>query len=173
MVKYVQDREIYNEVVLQYMLKASQFLWLATADIKDMHVDHNGKMISFLDVLSELVSRKVEIRLLHAKEPGKAFRRDFDKNRNLIKGMEMILCPRVHMKTVIVDGKFAYSGSANITGAGMGAKNENKRNFESGFITDEPAFIDKVMDQFDKIWMGVYCRDCRRREYCSSYMDLV
>lgn len=34
----------------------------------------------------------------------------------------MILCPRVHFKSVIVDGRFVFSGSANLTDAGMGAK---------------------------------------------------
>ena len=44
-----------------------------------------------------------------------------------IEGVERILCPRVHFKSVIVDGRFAYSGSANLTGAGMGAKSKEKR----------------------------------------------
>jgi phosphatidylserine/phosphatidylglycerophosphate/cardiolipin synthase-like enzyme len=50
--------------------------------------------------------------------------------------MERILCPRVHLKSLIIDGRFAYVGSANLTGAGMGAKSDRRRNFESGIITD-------------------------------------
>lgn len=45
--------------------------------------------------------------------------------------MERMLCPRVHFKCIIVDGVKAYFGSANLTGAGMGAKSEKKRNFEN------------------------------------------
>lgn len=55
---------------------------------------------------------------------------------NLIDAMERILCPRVHLKSLIIDGRFAYVGSANLTGAGMGAKSDRRRNFESGIITD-------------------------------------
>jgi len=67
----------------------------------------------------------------------------------------------------------AYSGSANITGAGMGAKGVDKRNFESGFITDESAIIDKITEQFDSIWRGSRCSSCKRKEYCSDYKDLL
>ncbi|MBC8379281.1 MAG: phospholipase D family protein, partial [Planctomycetes bacterium] len=88
-----------------------------------------------------------------AKEPGKAFREDFDRYPNLIGGMERLLCPRVHFKCVIVDGRVAYSGSANLTVAGRGAKSSKRRNFESGIITTDPAMVEAIMDQFDTVWM--------------------
>jgi phosphatidylserine/phosphatidylglycerophosphate/cardiolipin synthase-like enzyme len=113
------------------------------------------------------------VRLLHAKEPGRAFRRDFDKYPNLIEGMERILCPRVHFKSVVVDGEFVYTGSANLTGAGMGAKSADKRNFESGVITDEAEIIGKIMDQFDGIWRGEHCRACKRKQFCADYKDIL
>jgi len=95
--------------------------------------------------------------MLHAKEPGPNFRRDFDKYPNLINGMEWILCTRVHLKFVVIDGRFAYTGSTNLTEAGMGTKNINKRNFEAGIITDDKRIVEKVMDQFDSIWVGKFC----------------
>ena len=55
--------------------------------------------------------------------------------------MERMLCPRVHFKCIIVDGVKAYFGSANLTGAGMGAKSEKKRNFENGVLTDKILFF--------------------------------
>lgn len=136
-------------------------------------MDKKGRMVPFLEVLSDLVKKKVEIRLLHAKEPGPAFRRDFDRYPNLIKGMERILCPRVHLKSVIIDGEFAYSGSANLTGAGMGAKTAGRRNFEAGIITDDKRIIGKIMDQIDKIWRGEHCRGCKRKEFCADYKDIL
>ena len=173
MLKFVTDREIYEEVVCGMVPKARELLWLATSDIKDMYVDKMGKMVPFIEVLSDLVDRKVEIRLLHAKEPGKAFREDFDRYPNLIKGIERILCPRVHLKCVVVDGRIAYSGSANLTGAGQGAKGRDRRNFESGIITDKKDIVEAVMEQFDAIWRGEYCRSCKRKEYCSDYKDIL
>ena len=100
------------------------------------------------------------------------FRRDFDRYPNLIDGMERILCPRVHFKSVVVDGRFAYSGSANLTGAGMGAKSSHHRNFESGFVTTDPGTVRAIMEQFDRVWMGAECEACRRKRYCADHQEL-
>ena len=41
------------------------------ADIKDMYVDAGGReMVPFLEVLDGMVKRGVEVRLIHAKDPG-------------------------------------------------------------------------------------------------------
>ena len=172
MLEYITDKDVYEKVICKAVGKARKFLWIATSDLKDLHVRKNKSMVPFLEILSDLVNEQVEIRLLHAKEPGPAFRRDFDRYPNLISGMERILCPRVHLKTVIIDGDFAYTGSANLTGAGMGAKSENKRNFEAGFITDDKKTISKIMEQFDGIWRGTHCSSCMRKKYCSDYLDM-
>lgn len=173
MVELITDRDIYEKVICSGVPKAKRFLWLATADLKDLHVDKQGKMVPFLEILSDLVTTRVEIRLLHAKEPGPVFRRDFDKYPNLIGGMERILCPRVHFKSVIIDGTFAYTGSANLTGAGMGAKTAGRRNFEAGIITDDKKIIGEIMDQFDRIWRGEHCGRCKRKQFCADYEDLL
>ncbi|MHC5145758.1 MAG: phospholipase D-like domain-containing protein, partial [Planctomycetota bacterium] len=152
--EFITDREIYERVLQEQVPKAQDFVWIGTSDIKDLHVDSNRRMVPFLKVLSDLIKKQISIRLIHAKEPGKRFRDDFDRYPNLIDGMERLLCPRVHFKCVIIDGRFAYSGSANLTGAGMGAKSPKRRNFESGIITTYPAFIDPIMAQFDAVWMG-------------------
>ena len=173
MLEFITDREIYEKVICELIPRTKRSLWLATADLKDLHVDKNGRMVPFLEVLSDLVKRYVEIRLLHAKEPGVRFRRDFDKYPNLIKGMERILCPRIHLKTAIIDGEFAYTGSANLTGAGMGAKSTGRRNFEAGIITDDRRIVGGIMKQFDDIWRGEHCLKCARKEYCADYVDLL
>ncbi|MBN1982192.1 MAG: phospholipase D family protein [Chitinivibrionales bacterium] len=173
MLELITDRDIYQKVICDRIPKARQFLWLATADLKDLYVDKHKKMVPFLEILSDLIDRRVEIRLLHAKEPGPAFRRDFDKYPNLIKGLEQILCPRVHFKSVIIDGSFAYTGSANLTGAGMGAKSQHKRNFETGIITTDPELIDPLLQQFDSIWMGRHCKPCQRKQFCAEHKDLI
>ncbi|MCK5683521.1 phospholipase, partial [bacterium] len=82
-------------------------------------------------------------------------------------------CPRVHFKIIVVDGVFAFSGSANLTGAGMGAKSPRRRNFESGIITTESNLVSSIMEQYDNVWMGKFCKDCSRKEYCSEVSDLI
>jgi len=72
-------------------------LWIGTADIKDLHIKSGLKDSEpFLKVLADLIKRGVEVRLIHAKEPGPAFREDFDKYPALATGLERVLCPRVH-----------------------------------------------------------------------------
>jgi len=173
MLEFITDKEIYEKVICERVPEAKKFVWLATADLKDLYVDKKGKMVPFLEVLSDLVKKKVEIRLLHAKEPGAAFRKDFDRYPNLIKGIERILCPRVHFKSVVIDGDFAYTGSANLTGAGIGAKSADRRNFEAGIITDDKKIIDDIIEQFDRVWRGEHCRQCRRKKFCADYKDLL
>ncbi len=169
MIEFVTDRELYTRVILQAVPRARKFLWIATSDLKDMYVEKGRKAVPFLEILSDLIGKNVSVRLIHAKEPGANFRKDFDRYPNLVRGLERVLCPRVHFKAVIVDGRFAFMGSANITGAGMGAKATSRRNFENGIITDEKQLIRPVMDQFDGIWMGARCGECRRKEYCADF----
>jgi phosphatidylserine/phosphatidylglycerophosphate/cardiolipin synthase-like enzyme len=170
-IEFISDREIYERVIQQTVPSAQRFLWLATADLKDLHVHRGSGMVPFLAVLSELIADGVSVRLLHAKEPGPAFRRDFDLYPNLVTGLERMLCPRVHVKSVVVDGRVAYCGSANLTGAGMGAKSSRRRNFEAGFLTESPDIVDAIMEQFDQIWMGSQCVGCGRRKYCADPPD--
>ena len=169
MIEFVRDREIYEKVVRGAVPEARERVWIATADLKDLHVERgNGGMAPFTGVLAGLVRKGVEVRLLHAKEPGENWRRDFDRYPTLREGMERMLCPRVHFKCVVVDGRWAYFGSANLTGAGMGAKNGRNRNFECGVWTDEAELVRAQEEQFDTVWRGDFCGDCGRREFCGD-----
>ena len=123
MPQFLSNREIYEQVICEVVPQAKDLLWIATADIKDMYVDTGGRdMAPFLEALDGMLKRGVELRLIHAKEPGQNWRDDFDRYPDLWQGMERMLCPRVHFKCIIIDGRKAYFGSANLTGAGMGAK---------------------------------------------------
>lgn len=108
----------------------------------------------------------MEVRLIHAKEPGPAFREDFDRYPVLRTQLERLLCPRVHFKTLIFDMKTAYVGSANLTGAGIGMKSSARRNFEAGILTDETSLVEAAVEQFDRVWRGAYCKDCGRKKFC-------
>lgn len=165
--RFVINEELYKQAIVP-VAGASAFVWIGTADIKDLHVQYQGNVKSFLAVLDTLVKKKVAIRLLHAKDPGVNFRRSFDKFPELWESMERQLCPRVHFKHIIIDGKIAYTGSANLTGAGLGMKSANTRNFESGFIITDPTIIESIMKQFDEVWLGRFCKTCRRKEFCQD-----
>lgn len=110
----------------------------------------------------------MEVRLIHAKEPGQNFREDFDKYPVLYDRLERVLCSRVHFKILVFDGKKVYVGSANLTGAGIGMKTDNKCNFEAGILTDTPEVVELVLNQFDEIRKDKHCKLCKRRDYCSD-----
>jgi phosphatidylserine/phosphatidylglycerophosphate/cardiolipin synthase-like enzyme len=154
--------------VLSKVKDVKSTLWIGTADIKDLYVEMGKQKIPFLSLLARLIKKGVSVRLIHAKEPGPAFREDFDKYPELFDGLERVLCPRVHFKMIILDCKTAYIGSANLTGAGMGMKSENNRNFEAGILTDDPPIVEQAMDQFDSVWNGSMCKKCRRKQYCAD-----
>jgi len=166
-INFVTNEQLYKQAI-EPVAGANSFVWIGTADIKDLHVHFKGTVQSFLSVLDSLVKKKVAIRLLHAKEPGVNFRKSFDKYPLLWENMERQLCPRIHFKHIIIDGRYAYTGSANLTGAGLGIKSINTRNFESGFVTTNPEIVKAVMSQFDDVWMGKYCKNCKRKVYCSD-----
>lgn len=164
---YISNESHYEQVT-ERIKTVKKTLWIGTADIKDLYVKDGRGTKPLLEVLSDLAKRGVEIRLIHAKEPGPAFRRDFDKYPALIEGMERALCPRVHFKIIIFDLKTAYVGSANLTGAGLGMKGENTRNFEAGVLSSNKDFVKNAAEQFDSVWMGAYCKGCRRKAFCGD-----
>jgi phosphatidylserine/phosphatidylglycerophosphate/cardiolipin synthase-like enzyme len=83
------------------------------------------------------------------------------------------LCPRTHLKLVIVDGRDLYLGSANWTGAGLGAKHEERRNFELGLLTQDERLVDAAQDAYERIWRGGECANCRMREVCPMPLDVL
>src|SRR5262245_32378472 len=112
------------------MLSARVSLWIATANVKDVRVEApigsvaraRGRYVSLLERLAELVQRGVEVRLLHARPPSQAFRQALRRSKALTAPkFELRECPRSHLKLIIVDGAYLYLGSANFTGAGLGA----------------------------------------------------
>ncbi len=120
-----------------------------------------------LALFRTLARRGVELRLLHAELPSRPFRAAFDRSRTLVRGgLQLKICPRVHFKCVRVDGAWVYLGSANLTGAGLGAKHPDARNFELGFVTEDFDTIDRVTALYESVWSGAECGRCRLRSVC-------
>ena len=165
MLTFISDAEHYSKVIA-HVPKVKRSLWIGTADIKDLYVKVGSQTKPFLAVLAQLIKKGVEVRLIHAKEPGPAFREDFDKYPALFDGLERALCPRVHFKILVFDNQVVYIGSANLTGAGIGMKGDGTRNFEAGILTDEPSLVDAAADHLDSVWQGLKCKKCRRKDFC-------
>ncbi len=160
---------LYREVVLDKLAHARESVLIATANVKAMYVDTggDGTFRPILDLFGKLAARGVELRLLHAELPSRPFRAAFDRKKKLVAGgLQLKQCPRVHFKAVLVDGAWVYLGSANLTGAGLGAKDPDRRNFELGFVTEDFDVVDRTTALFESVWSGAECRTCKLRSIC-------
>lgn len=165
-VELVIDARHFYRIVRDGILRAKVSLEIATADFKAMLVPEAGlnRARSIIEIFRGLASRGVEIRLLHAGTPSSAALRELKSE--LPGNLTIRRCPRLHAKAVIIDCKGMYLGSANLTGAGLGAKADGRRNFEWGIWTESPPLIDGVLEQFNALWEGRQCRRCQRKDIC-------
>jgi len=182
----IVDGDHLRRVVIDGMLKAEVSLDIMTADFKAMLVPPapgsgggglsrswgrgSGGAPSIVHHLVKLAQKGVEVRLLHSGVPSGPAMRELKKLLPKLKdqGGSLVIrrCPRIHSKSVIVDACAMYLGSANLTGAGLGAKSANRRNFEMGIWTHASPLIDSVLQAFNTLWEGQHCRDCQRKDFC-------
>jgi phosphatidylserine/phosphatidylglycerophosphate/cardiolipin synthase-like enzyme len=172
------------ERVIAAILAAHTSVWIGTANAKELMIE-DGRAApgrrrtarqdtyrSVLASLDELAARGVELRLLHAELPSRPFREELANHPRLVAGgLALRRCPRVHLKVVIVDGALLYLGSANWTGAGLGARGSGRRNFELGIVTDDGPLLDQVQGLYEQIWRGGECAGCKLRELCPGPLD--
>ena len=179
-VTLVSDRAHYEEVILGAIARARVSVWIGTANLKELHVEAKvgtraraqGRYVTILETFQELASRGVELRILHGALPSRPFREELARRRVLARPLAMRHCPRVHLKLIAVDGRSLYLGSANFTGAGLGAKGEGRRNFEMGILTDDEGLLDAAQERFERIWSGKECGTCKLRSVCPRPLDL-
>ena len=164
-VEYLTGDAIYKRVLTELLPSAKDSLLIATATLKATRVKkRDGSSESIVRVLARLARRGVEVRILHSGVPSGPFLEDL---KGVAPGtFQMRRCPRTHFKAAIVDGQRLYVGSANLTGAGLGAKSARRRNFEMGLVSDDPALVDTVADLFEAVWSGAMCKKCDREAFC-------
>jgi phosphatidylserine/phosphatidylglycerophosphate/cardiolipin synthase-like enzyme len=164
-VELLANADHFRRVVEEGMLRAKTSLDISTADFKAMIVPQpGGGGISIVAALRRLAARGVEIRLLHAGTPSAAAL--VELRAGLPANLTIRRCPRLHAKAVIIDCRAMYLGSANLTGAGLGAKGDCRRNFELGIWTESSALIDGVLEEFNALWEGRRCVGCGRKDVC-------
>ena len=178
-VRWLEDRAHYD-FVIGALSRAQHSLWIATANLKDVRMEApigtvaraRKRYVSVVEYFSGLVSSGVELRILLGSPPSGPFRESLGKRKALVPTRQWLRqCPRVHLKLVVVDGADLYLGSANFTGAGMGAKGDSRRNFELGITTTDHVLVDAAQRRFDRIWSGRECKGCRVRDKCPAPLD--
>jgi phosphatidylserine/phosphatidylglycerophosphate/cardiolipin synthase-like enzyme len=178
----VVDRQHYDHVTLA-IERARTSVWIGTANVKQLMLEApigtrdraRGRYVPILDALQSLCDRGVQVRLLHAAPPSRPFREELAaRSRRLSPThFQMRACMRVHLKMIAIDGALLYLGSANFTGAGLGARADGRRNFEMGVVTDDEWMLDVAQARFDAIWRGAECASCRLRRECPKPLDRV
>ncbi len=159
--------DLHRAVIEERVLQARSHVWIATADLKDMHVRAGRRFQPVLALFDVMAARGVSFRIVHSALPSRYFRRTLERYERLTGGaLELQVCPRSHWKMVIVDGRFGYCGSANFTGAGLGAKAPHKRNLELGVVSEAAGFVRNLEVEFDRFWIGEHCDQCRLRSIC-------
>ncbi|HEY3821131.1 MAG TPA: phospholipase D family protein [Polyangiaceae bacterium] len=181
-ISFVVDRGHYEDVTLA-IARARTSVWIATANVKQLMTEApigtrdraRGRYVPILDTLQSLCDRGVQVRILHATPPSGPFRDELAGRaaRLTRPRFEMRLCPRVHMKMIAIDGALLYLGSANFTGAGLGAKGDGRRNFELGIATDDEWMLDRAQARFEAIWRGGECGACKLRRECPGPLDRI
>jgi phosphatidylserine/phosphatidylglycerophosphate/cardiolipin synthase-like enzyme len=168
--EYLTGDELYDRVLREVVPSAKDSLFIATATLKATRTPGpNGSAESIVRLLERMGRRGVQVRILHSGVPSGPFLKDLKAVKP--GAFQMRRCPRTHFKAAIVDGGRLYLGSANLTGAGLGAKSARRRNFEVGLVTDDPALVDMVADLFEAIWSGTMCRRCGRRPFCPAPLE--
>ncbi|MGB1124260.1 MAG: phospholipase D family protein [Phycisphaeraceae bacterium] len=176
-VELVMDGQHLRRVIYDGILKAKVSVDIATADLKAVLVPDPGKTPSrrstppsILEHLCRVAQRGVEVRILHAGVPSgpaiQELKSLIKKHGELPANLMLRRCPRLHAKAVILDADRMYMGSANLTGAGLGAKADQNRNHELGVWTTSPDLIDSVSQYFNHLWEGGACEGCGRRDVC-------
>lgn len=188
--RLIVDRDHYVTLI-KAIEDAKVSVWISTANVKSMMIEApvgtvaraRGKYVSILDTFDGLARRGVDLRLLHAGLPSGPFRTELRKHPGLVtqkktvprdkssRGLAIRQCPRVHLKVIAIDGRLLYLGSANFTGAGLGAKGDGRRNFELGILTDDDVMLDTAQERFEAIWSGKECKGCKVRRFCPAPLD--
>lgn len=165
------DADHFQQVVREGLCKANVSIDIMTADFKAMLVPDgvSRRARSIVGIFRRLASKGVEIRILHAGVPSSAALIELKKKlpTNLI----IRRCPRLHSKVILIDSRMLYIGSANLTGAGLGAKADGRRNFEMGIWTSDDGMIDRVSQEFNQLWEGHHCESCKRKDICPAPLE--
>ncbi len=159
----VVNKEIYDEFLIKHAFKAEKSLWIMTGVSSDFRVQIVSKKTYRISEVLIALSKHIDLRIISGKGPeGSVLIRNlWNYDPKLV-----FHCPRTHSKVFIVDGKEAYIGSGNLTGAGMGRTDPTQRNWEVGIITDEYLELWKLINFYEKLWSGEYCPSCTFRGNC-------
>lgn len=168
--------ENFFQEVIKLACAAKSSIKIMTADFNRLRLKPTKKQgkkygdgTPFFDFLIEMANKGVSVEIITA-EQSVFFQDDVERaNCNTSNNFSVWLCARNHAKVVIIDDKFAYIGSANVTKAGLGQPYCTPGNFEVGILTEDPEIIASLNKRFSDIKLYKFCDDCHRQKDCIEY----
>ena len=166
--------ENFYEEVINRICAAKSSIKIMTADINLIRLKPTASQgdkykdgTPFVDFLIEKAKKGVPVQIISA-EKSERFQEDVERAYcgEAGKSFSVWFCARNHAKVVIIDDKFAYVGSANMTRAGIGQPYASPGNFEVGFIIEAPEIVSSLNNLFSRITNHEFCEGCHRRKDC-------
>lgn len=168
--------ENHYQDVIQRICTAKSSIKIMTANFKRFRLkptDNQGEGYKdgtpFVKYLMAKAVQGVSVQIICSR-PSTSFSEEWEEYYRQMNPelFEYKFCERNHAKVVIIDDKFAYVGSANVTPAGLGQGIFTPGNFEAGIFTAEPEIISPLKALFSMIWEGDCCSDCHRIDKCKT-----
>ncbi len=179
-------KELMVEPLAPQLKRSAKYVGAAKKGSSARSKKGSGHFVSVFEHFEQLAARGATVRILHSGVPTTAFAKELISRKQLLRdkplsksnpeqepSLALRRCPRVHLKTVIADGAKMYLGSANWTGAGLGAKGHGRRNFELGILTQDDTWLDEVQALYERIWTGKECTHCAMRALCPQPIDTL
>ena len=159
------------------MLDAKRSVWIATANLKELMVEgpvlalgrRRNSYRSVLEAFDELAQRGVELRILHASLPSRPFRDEFDRHQRLVSGgLQLRMCPRVHLKTVIVDARVLVSRQRQLDRRRPRRQGRGPAQLRARHRQRRRALLDQVQALYEQIWSGAAVRGVQAARDCEA-----
>lgn len=164
------------EEVLKRICSASSSIKIMTANFKRFRLKPTDRQENdyndgtpFIKFLMNKAVQGVSVQIICSR-PSPSFTEELEEYYRQMEPdqFEYMFCERNHAKIVIIDDRFAYVGSANVTPAGLGQGIFTPGNFEAGILTENKDVISSANSFFSMIWDEDCCSNCHRADKCNG-----
>ena len=94
-IELITGFQLHQHVIQEAVLCAEQYIWIATANLKDMHIQMGRGFKPILEAFDRMAGRGVSFRIVHSDLPSLPFRATLERYNRLTSGaLELQICQR-------------------------------------------------------------------------------